>query len=304
MASGATLSATQQGTLGVGPDETSSVPSFEIAQSPCGVLRFTNLAPSIDAMLHRESSFAVISTLTDRNGEPLFGFADPDDEIEISKWIFSLSPAGLADPTGNPPILIFKSREGSVPELAQDISLWTNATELNSGSYTPDEARVFIQRTIGDAKQAVAGDPKSLYAAFVNAVIDPSFVGILALNCNLKLSLLPSSIQTLLCGLTKQVDGKTVSNIDNFRAHHIGIQFCGPPSQAGPQPTIRQSSFFGLVDYEKPAADGVQSTAAPAPPVPPGFEVEYLRALFSNSALTVFQFRTEPPCEWSDIEAH
>jgi hypothetical protein len=55
-----------------------------------------------------------------------------------------------------------------------------------------------------------------------------------------------------------------------------------------PTPTLSQSSLFGLVDYEKPESTSQARLAAAQLDTSYNFEVEYLRALFTNSALTSF----------------
>ena len=287
-AGGTTLAMTPQGLLSVLTDDTPPVwTGLEIAQSPSGILQFTDMGPAIRTALNQNRIFAVISTLTGKDSKPLFGFADPDDEIDISDWIFTLSPAGAANPDGIPPILIFKFYDGQTIEaLTDNVTLWSSPDDLNTGSFIAAEAQTYIQGVIKDAKESVAKDRNSLYANFVAAVTDQNFAGILALNCNLKLNQLPPAIQAMLGGMTKQVNGQTVSNVDSFRAHHVGIQI-NDTDPSKPAPFISQSSLFALVDYEKPAPTGNQA-AASSPFVPLGFEVEYLRALFTNSELRSF----------------
>lgn len=285
-----TTAMTPQGLLSI---LTTDVPSvwtgLQMATSPGNrTLQFSNMGTVIRSALNQNRIFAVISTVgTEQN--PLFTFTGTDNEIDISDWIFKLSPAGDASPATPPipPIVIFKFYDGqTIEDLTNDLSLWSSPVQLNSGSLAPIPAQQYIQKVIADAKSSVKGDPNSLYANFVSVVTDPNFAGILALNSNLQLNELPTAIQAVLGGMTKTVDGKTVSNVAAFRAHHVGIQINDTNPQNA-QPSLSQSSLFALVDYEKPADSGTSPVAA-ATPVDYGFEVEYLRALFTNSELRTF----------------
>src|SRR4029079_8995636 len=74
--------------------------------------------------------------------------------------------------------------------------------------------------------------------------------------------------------------------IAGFRVHHVGIAINN--TDADPKqtvPTLAQSATFALVDYEKAAS---KSSAAADIDIDYGFEVEYLRALFTNSELRSF----------------
>src|SRR5207237_5835437 len=85
-------------------------------------------------------------------------------------------------------------------------------------------------------------------------------------------------------------DGNPVSNIDAFRVHHVGVSINDTaPKQT--TPTLSQSSLFGLVDYKKPESPPEARTAAAGLDIFYNFEVEYLRALFTNSALESFSCR-------------
>lgn len=220
---------------------------------------------------------------------PLYDFSN--DGVNISGWPFSLSPSGTPSDDGTPPILILKFYPGqSITDLVNDTSLWSQAWTFNSGTdFDPDKAQAYIQKTIADANASVEAEgTSSLYYNFAQVVADPAFAGVLALNANMQLSNLPTAIRAVTGGMTKQVDGETVSNIAAFRVHHVGVAINDTDPDAT-TPTLAQSSLFGLVDYEKPdptgeAKGGVSTSVL----VDYGFEVQYLRALFTNSELSSF----------------
>jgi hypothetical protein len=285
-----TLAMTPQGLLAVlSADEPPVWTTLEMALSAGNILQFTAMGPEIRSAMQQNQIFAVISTLTGPNSQPLFGFAGTDQQINISDWVFSLSPAGTPSPAPDsvPPIVILKFYDGqSIESLVKNIGLWSSPDDFNTSGYPATSAQGYIEKQIDDAAAAVKADPNSLFANFYSIVTDPNFAGILALNCNLQLNELPSAIQAVLGGMTREENGATVSNVDQFRAHHVGIQINNTdPKQA--DPAISQSSLFALVDYEKPTAKNAAG-AKDVSLVPLGFEVEYLRALFTNSELRSF----------------
>ncbi|MGA3372743.1 MAG: hypothetical protein ABSC48_13385 [Terracidiphilus sp.] len=285
-----TLAMTPQGMLAVLSADTPPVwTTLQMALSASKILQFTSMGPEIRSALQQNQIFAVISTLTGPNSQTLFGFAGTDQQINISDWVFSLSPAGTPSPAPEsaPPIVILKFYDGqSIESLVKNIGLWSSPDDFNTGSFPSTSAQQYIQKQIDAAAAAVKADPNSLLANFYSIVTDPNFAGILALNSNLQLNELPSAIQAVLGGMTREENGATVSNVDQFRAHHVGIQINNTdPKQT--EPAISQSSLFALVDYEKPAA-AITAAKADLSVVPLGFEVEYLRALFTNSELRSF----------------
>jgi hypothetical protein len=239
--------------------------------------------------LQQNQIFLVTSSL-DYPGQnvPLFDFSN--DGVNISGWPFSLSPAGTPASDGTPPILILKFYPGqSITDLVNDTSLWSQAWTFNGGAgFGPPQAQAYIQTLIAAADADVAEQgTSSLYYNFSRVVADPAFAGVLALNANMQLNSLPTAIRAVTGGMTKVVDGETESNIDAFRVHHVGVSINDTDPDAT-TPTLAQSSLFGLVDYEKPATTQVAEGAVSSAVVDYGFEVEYLRALFTNSELSSF----------------
>ncbi|WP_294330368.1 hypothetical protein [uncultured Sphingomonas sp.] len=284
------------GLSGTGADQLWETTRIAISPSLDGdssiYLQFTQMADQIRAALQQNQIFLVISTLTDPDApeNALFGFSGTDQQVNIAGWPFSLSPEGTAASDGTPPILILKFYPGqSVQDLVEDTSLWSQPDTFNGSSFTAAQAQTYIANQIEAAAAAVAEDgTASIYYNFYQIVTDPTWSGLLALNANMQLSNLPTAIKAVTGGMTYPgADGKPVSNIDAFRVHHVGVSISDtdPGQQA---PTLSQSSFFGLVDYEKPVPSTEARLAAAGFDVLYNFEVEYLRALFTNSALDSF----------------
>ncbi len=101
--------------------------------------------------------------------------------------------------------------------------------------------------------------------------MDPNFSGILVVNCNMRLDLLPPAISAVLGGMKDP-------GIAGFRVHHVGVTI-NDTDPTKSTPTLAQSAMFALVDYE-------WNPVEPASPY--DFQVEYLRALFTNSELRSF----------------
>lgn len=259
---------------------------------PSIYLQFTAMGDQVRAALQQNQIFLVISTLTNPNPpeNPLFGFAGTDQQINIAGWPFSLSPAGTPSKDDIPPIVMMKFYPGqSIKDLVADTSLWSQADTFNGNGFTSEQAQTYLSTLIEEAGAAVDKDGNSsLYHNFYTVVTDPEWSGLLAVNANMQLNNLPTAIKAVTGGMTYPgPDGKPVSNIDAFRVHHVGVSI-NDTDPAGPTPALSQSSLFGLVDYEKPEPSSEARLAAAQLDTFYNFEVEYLRALFTNSALESF----------------
>ena len=292
-----TYAMTPQGLLaGLTSDQTWT--TLQMATSAAGTLQFLNMGSEIRRALQQNQIFAVISST---NSGKLFNFqyGQPNQMLNIADWLFELAPDGPASSDDKtPPIMILKFyHQQSIASLVADPALWSQPDIFNVSPFDASKAQAYLQTLIEEACEAVYGEGKcedgnpqegatpdkdSLYYNFYQAVTDPNFSGILAVNCNMQLNALPPAIRAVLGGMTK-ADGS--SNIDAFRVHHVGVQI-NDTSPDSPTPTLAQSSLFGLVDYEKPK--GSDSARVAGLDVDYGFEVEYLRALFVNSELRQF----------------
>jgi large repetitive protein len=296
-----------QGLLaGLTTDPTPVWQTLRIAKSPSGILEFLNLGTDIRQTLLQNQIFAVISTT--QSGS-LFEFAGVSQRINIADWIFNLTPDGTksSDAEKTPPILILKFYPGaSIASLVNDMRFWSLPDIFNTPDFKATQAQAYLQNMIQDACSAVykgqctdgspnggaKPDTSSLYYNFYQVVTDPNFSGLLAVNCNMELDDLPLAIRAILGGMTKTPPGggPPVSNIDAFRVHHVGVQINDTDPQST-TPTLTQSSLFGLVDYEKPEDSSTQALTVASEDgigVDYSFEVEYLRALFTNSELRQF----------------
>lgn len=276
--------------------------STQIAKSPSGILQLTNMQTEIRQALQQNLIFAVISTTKGGSTGTLFDFAGNDQTVDIADWLFSLSPDGTQSSDKVPPILILKFYDGlSISQLVDSVNLWSQADTFNNpSSFSAAQAQSYLQGVIQQACESVYGagncpngtpsgqpDTNSLYYNFYKIVTDPQFSGMLGVNCNIQLNNLPSAIKAVLGGMTTEVDGQRVSNIDSFRAHHVGVQINNTTPKSA-TPTLEQSALFGLVDYEKPKSSAEATAATGGLDAFYNYEVEFLRALFENAELRQF----------------
>ena len=102
----------------------------------------------------------------------------------------------------------------------------------------------------------------------------------------MQLDTLPGAIRAVLGGMKDP-------GVPGFRVHHVGVAI-NNTDPSNPTPALARSATFALVDYEKTKAPKLgleqdQSSALMiAPDIDYGFEVEFLRALFTNSELRSF----------------
>ncbi len=256
---------------------------LDMAISDAGPLVMGDMGPSIQKAVQQNQIFTVISVNPNTTDDPLdravklFDFTASD--LKIGDWTFNLDPGTLGAPDGTPPIFIMKFYpDSSIEDLVGDTRLWSQADTFNTD---PDGIQTYLQQVIADAKKAVYGDGEdpdtdSIYWNFVQIVTDPGFNGILAVNCNIELSQLPTAIKAVLGGMKDP-------GIAGFRAHHAGVSINNTDPDAT-TPTLARSAMFALVDYEK-AGD----SPPPGLSIEYNFEVEYLRALFTNSELRTFE---------------
>ncbi|CAM2069755.1 hypothetical protein SCOR_30550 [Sulfidibacter corallicola] len=266
-------------------------------------LQFTQMGTKIRQTLQQNQIFAVISTTEDGSGQPLFDFSGTDQQINIAGWPFLLSPEGTpaSDEEHTPPIVLLKFFPGqTIKDLVDDLSLWSKSETFNdSAKFSAEQAQTYLQGLIQNACEAVYGagncpdgtpsgtpDTNSIYYNFYQVVTDPEFSGVLAVNANMELNALPTAIKAVTGGMTVPGPDGPVSNIQAFRVHHVGVAINDTDAQSA-TPQLSQSSLFGLVDYEKPSGDAGDAVNDGVE-VFYNFEVEFLRALFTNSELSSF----------------
>lgn len=183
---------------------------------------------------------------------------------QAERWRFDLETAKWRKPADSRTILILKFHDLSIAELAKETAAWA------PGDFNQEPAEVSRQivEKIEDAQHNHRGDPD--FAAFLSAVEDPHWNGILALNVECPLEELPSQLAGLAVGIDPEA----------FYAHHLGIALSKIDSSK-PELDIEDSSIFGLLHYEDKE------------PLPPqmgeyAFKVRELKVSFLQSAVAGF----------------
>ncbi|HEX8689034.1 MAG TPA: hypothetical protein VF729_02200, partial [Solirubrobacterales bacterium] len=177
-------------------------------------------------------------------------------------WDFDLKPADWHLEPGRRTMLILKYHDRSIAELAGDTGSWASPDHFNEH---PEEVSEELLEAISRVERTDTD-----FAAFLAAVEDREWNGVLALNVEAPLEALPAQLAGLAVGIDQSA----------FYAHHVGIAL-SQIDAGGTELTCSSSSIFGLLDYSAPAK------------LPPGsgefaFQVERLKVLFLNSAVAAF----------------
>jgi hypothetical protein len=199
---------------------------------------------------------SIQSSLLAENAQIIIG-TDPSET-----WQFNLDPAQW---TKFGTIFIIKFYNMSLNDLAGQTSTWA------SGGYFNQDA-ASVSETIKSIIASVDTTDTD-FAAFLNAVNNPNWNGILILNAMAPLQELPSELAGLAAGIDPSL----------FFAHHVGINasLINVPSNQDEPLSISNSSIFGLINYNAPSPLKISSSDYQ-------FQVEKLKVLFLNSAVAGF----------------
>jgi len=206
------------------------------------------------------------------------------NDVTMSNWPFTLDLGRNTTVGDYYNVIIFKSANATVSQLARHPELWTRYKDFNDA--TNDQDGRFLSnwlvdyleqaRTLYDGGQGVAS-----LQNFVELIDNVAWNGFLALRVSITTRKLPPEIEALLAGI----------DMTQFVAHHIGnqVNHVTPPSE---QQTDYQlnSAMFGLVHYIDPAL-GAQVNSLPpyiANPRTYDFKVLTLEAVFENANLVNF----------------
>lgn len=192
------------------------------------------------------------------------------NRISIQDWVFDLDPSEWQR---HGTIVLIKHCDRSVAALVDDVGTWALPEEFNR---SPGRTQQSLEQIIADARHETANTTdqdaasESSYEYFVNTVIDdPSWNGVLFLNCFVPPAELPDELRDLAAGLDEQL----------FFAHHLGIN---QTAVRGANLSAGNSSLFGLIAYSdqlrRPGARGGSFD----------FQVLEIKVLFANSEIRYF----------------
>ncbi len=268
MESASSLSTTPQGLLASYVPGSSATlwERIVLAQMPGGQqFQLTSVQNELLSAFQSNKMFLVVSdpasiasSLLPADAQIIIG-ADPSEA-----WNFNIDPAVWASVKRPGTILIIKFYNMSIADLAKQPSMWASASTFNT---SPLSTSATVGAIIADADP---DDPD--FAAFLNAVNNPNWNGILILNATAPLDELPAQLQGLAAGIDPGL----------FFAHHVGINASKiNVPEGGGDLGISDSSIFGLINYQAPAP--LRQSGANYQ-----FQVATLKVLFSNSAVAGF----------------
>lgn len=244
--------------------------SLNLARMGEHALALQNVVDPLRSALLTNEQFLVISDPT------VFGryFRD-NHRLEIQDWVFDLDPEQWER---HGTIVVIKNCDRSLADLVDDVGTWVLAEEFNR---SPDLTQRELERIIADAKerhdsatgQDGDGASASSYDYFVQTVVDdPTWNGVLFLNCLVPPAELPEELRDLAPGLDEE----------RFFAHHLGINQTVVTSESLSSDSTGNSSLFGLIAYTdslRPPGSGSSSY---------DFQVLEIEVLFANSAIRHF----------------
>ncbi|CAN5619632.1 hypothetical protein BH10ACT3_BH10ACT3_01180 [soil metagenome] len=176
-------------------------------------------------------------------------------DAAVDDWCFSVDPT-VTGPAA--PIVVLKSEQGRLVDLAKDPNGFAAPGSLiDDLAATTAELNSLIAFVIS-ASEGPQPDG-ALYTPLARILQDPSWTGTLIFN---------ASVSTL----PTEVDGRSTAALANAAITAVATGFTSSAQIPGP-PT----SFFGTIDHP-----------GSAPGSAPATNGEFLRALFTNSALTSF----------------
>ena len=206
---------------------------------------------------------------------------------KISGWNFPFSPWTWAPATAPGQVstspgtlVIHKFAPGRLSDLANDPGIWA-WREVASFGGSPQAVRDKLQATIRTARErhAHASGKASPYAHFIHQVVDnPSWSGVLVLDCKVPLSRLPKPLECLAGGIDPT----------HFAAHHLGLNATAFQVATG-DIQLAQTSMFGLIDYQATSDLHLE----PSPDASYAYQVSRLTVGFRNSAISSFACRVQ-----------
>lgn len=212
-----------------------------------------------------------------------------DNVMSIMGWPFQVNVGVGETPGDYRNVMIFKFAKGKLSDLAATPAAWTNAAQFNAtGPVELALVSQWLQNYIAEARVMAEGEGDFL-RNFLTIVDDPAWNGILILKTDVLLQQFPEEIKGLVAGI----------QLNQFFAHHLGVNVNFVSNASGKIEMAGNSSFFGLIDYTDPTYAGwLAAGGDPAVPVAPqpgayDFIVLTLKVLFENSAIQNFQSRVQ-----------
>jgi hypothetical protein len=209
------------------------------------------------------------------------------NDVTMSNWPFTLDLSKNTTVGDYYNVIIFKSANATLSQLARHPELWTRYQDFNNTDYDKD-GRFLSNWMVDYLEQARQlydnGQGVASLQNFIELIDDVTWNGFLALRVSITTQNLPVEIEALLAGIDKS----------QFVAHHIGnqVNHVTPITPTPDKPPKYQlnSAMFGLVHYIDPALGAQVNNLPPyiANPATYDFKVLTLEAVFENATLVNF----------------
>jgi len=262
-------------------------------------LQFRNLNPTLQAAFQTNQMFLVVTQPDPcwKLSQSPAGFTCDqqttfDNFVKLESWPFQIN-TGFGNVLGDyRNVLIFKFCDGKLSDRVKNPRKWTNPCAFNSQEPgNLDAVSQWLQDYIRDARMnAAQGSDAAYFQHFIDIVDSPGWQGILALRVTVNLTEFPRELQGLLAGI----------DLNNFSAHHLGIELAYIKDQEGVLQPEGNSSLFGLIYYIDPAfREQLAAEGSPMMPVLASSDADYdfkvltLKVLFANSEIKDFASKTQ-----------
>ena len=163
-----------------------------------------------------------------------------NNALTIENWQFNLNiPKQNAEGDFDlKNILILKFRKGTLIDLVNDSNYWTEPGAFN---LTVQLDKSKVQNSISSYfNQAIyMAELDSAFENFVSIIKNPDWFGVIALNADIDLGNLPNDLKGLLGAM----------KIEQFRAHHVGIEVSYITSSQTEGVKTEKTKLFGMVNY-------------------------------------------------------
>lgn len=248
--------------------------------SPVYTLEFVNLGAKLQTALQTNQLFLVVSF--DKNNV----LGEFKHLMEIEDWPFDIDIPKESEPGQYKNVLIFKFCSSTLEERVQNIQYWTSPDEFNdtANNGLPNLA-MWLDNYIQAGKDKYVIGKDRDYQKFYEVATNPHWRGVIALKVDIPLTNFPAELQGLLAGI----------DLDEFNAHHFGVDLSVVTNQQGALTMQPTSSLFGLIDYEDVVFEAydsdIEKYKAEAPintSLDYAYSVLLLKILFFNSKIQGF----------------
>ncbi|GAA6767957.1 hypothetical protein AAFH68_39090 [Flavobacterium sp. CGRL1] len=245
-------------------------------------LQFTPPSSTLQTALQSNQLFLVIS-YNEKLSDGTYVLDNFSNEMEITEWPFILNVPKEPANGKYKNVIIFKFCTGKLLDKVQNIQGWNSPDVFNDTSNNGlPNLSMWLQQYIqsGIDKYKVQADND--YLNFYNIATNPDWQGVISLGVDISVQDFPKELQGLLAGI----------DLDNFYAHHFGIDISIVNNSQGVVSMQPTSSMFALIDYENPVFEGMDSnpvvyknTAPINGAVDYDFVVLQLKIVFINSKI-------------------